>query len=292
MVVTVTIGLLSAMLYALHDLVAQNVSRRFGVVRVLCWIVPVGAVIVVPVALLVDGMPAGAAQWLAVAYCAGAGACYLATWFTMLRALTVGNLSLVAPLSSLDGLIVALAGIAAGESVTPLLGVGVALAVVGGLLTATEGRARSTAGAVWALLTGVLWASAMLLFNEAGELSWLSQTAWSRATGLILFVPVAVAVLRRERSPSAGRTSASRRRLGPAGAAICLGAGLLELLGLLAMTMAIRRGPLMIAGVTIAQYATATVLLGLFLLGERPRRHQVIGVGCTLVAVSLLSTAG
>jgi len=70
----------------------------------------------------------------------------------------------------------------------------------------------------------------------------------------------------------------------------CVAAGLLELLGLMAATIAVQLGPLAVAGVTVSQYATVAVVLGVVLLRERLRAHQLIGVGCTVVAVSLLSS--
>lgn len=76
------------------------------------------------------------------------------------------------------------------------------------------------------------------------------------------------------------------------GRMLCVGSGLLELGAFVALTMAVQRGPLAVAGVTIAQYATAAVILGLVFLKERPRRHQMAGVVCTVAAVTILSTAG
>ena len=289
---TVIAGLLSAVFYALHDLLAQRLSRAGGLVRVLCWIIPTTAVIVVPLALVADGFPATGARWTAVAYSAAAGVFYLATWFTMLRALQVGDLSLVAPLASLEGLFIAGYAVLRGEDLTALLGVGVALAVIGGTLAVVQGRAHSTAGAGWALLTGVLWALAVICFSQAGELSWLSQAAWSRVTTLMLFVPIAAVWLSRARKAGAERSPRKQGALSWPNRALCLGAGLLELAGLAAMTLAVQRGPLAVAGVTVAQYATVAVILGLVFLKDRLRPHQIAGVVCTLVAVSILSTVG
>lgn len=283
---TVVLGLASALFYALHDLLTQRLSRAYGLILVLSWIIPVGAVIVVPAALGTDGLPATAAEWGAVGYSAAAGVCYLATWFTIVRALQVGDLSLVAPLASLEGLFIAVYAIVRGTDLALLTGVGIGLAVVGGTLAAMQGRARSAAGAGWALLTSLLWTLTVVFFDRAGEISWLSQAAWSRLITLVLFVPVAIVVL--------GRSAKSRRSMGMGWPtrALCVGSGLLEVGAFAAMTLAVQRGPLAVAGVTIAQYATAAVILGLVFLRERPRRHQIVGVVCTVVAVSILGAVG
>jgi drug/metabolite transporter (DMT)-like permease len=310
-VITVVLGLASALLYALHDLLTQRLSRAHGLILVLCWIIPVGAVIVVPLALATDGLPATPAEWGAVAYSASAGVFYLATWFTIVRALQIGDLSLVAPLASLEGLFIAVYAIVRGTDMAALTGVGIGLAVIGGTLAAMQGRARSAAGAGWALLTSVLWTLTVICFDRAGEISWLSQAAWSRVTTLVLFAPVAIVVLGRSAaarrgyraarrsvaasSPPAVRESPTAGRpavMGWPTRALCVGSGLLEMGAFAAMTLAVQRGPLAVAGVTIAQYATAAVILGLVFLKERPRRHQIAGVACTVVAVSILGAVG
>lgn len=191
----------------------------------------------------------------------------------------VGSLSVVAPLSSLEGLLTAVYAAASGDSFTPLLGAGIALAIVGSLLAAVHGRADSGRGALWALLTSVLWSLALVCFNEAGDISWLSQAAWSRLTGLVLILPIAAVLLRRSRATVTAEQSTTptpfgRRRL----VAGYLAAGLLDLGGLSAATLALAHGPLAVAGVTISQYATVAVILGLVFLRERPHRYQLAGV--------------
>jgi drug/metabolite transporter (DMT)-like permease len=152
-----------------------------------------------------------------------------------------------------------------------------------------QGRAKSAAGAGWAMSTSILWAMALVCLSRAGELSWLSQTAVCRAVSLVLFIPVSVVALSRARpadrqGPTLPKTGAFRN------AVISICVGLLSVVGLSAMTMAVRRGPLAVAGVAVAQYSTVAVILGLGFLKERPRRHQIVGVVCTLVAVTMLST--
>jgi drug/metabolite transporter (DMT)-like permease len=287
-VLTILVGLSSAVCYATCDMLSQRVSRIAGPFRVLYWTLPTGVVIIVPIALAVDGLPATVAQWQAVAFCAGAGLLYLLVWLTLLRALQVGDLSLVLPLASLSGLFTAVVSVLGGSRVTILLALGMALSVTGGLLAAIQNKAKSAAGAGWALISCILWAATMILFRQARELSWLSQVSWARSVSLIALAPLAVVISRRTRDSS----SAPPPRLPPRAILICVVAGIVELIGLTGMSLAVRRGPFMVAGITVAQVATMGVLLGLAFLKERPRFHQIIGVACTLVGVTLLSAAG
>jgi drug/metabolite transporter (DMT)-like permease len=287
-VLTVLVGLSSALCYATCDMLSQRVSRIAGPLRVLCWTLPAGVVIILPIALSINGLPATRAEWEAVGYCAGAGVLYLAVWVTLLRALQVGDLSLVLPLASLSGLFTAVFSLLRGSRLTLLLGLGIGFAVIGGTLAAMQGRAKSAAGAGWALISCVLWTLTIVLFGQAEQIPWLSQVSWARLVSLLALVPFAFVISRRaRRRPSNPDPS----RLGLRGILICIVAGIVELIGLTAMTIAVQRGPFMLAGIAVAQVATMGVILGLLFLGERPRVHQLVGVACTLIGVTLLSTA-
>ena len=95
----------------------------------------------------------------------------------------------------------------------------------------------------------------MLCYNY-GEIDWLSQTAISRTVSLAIALPVAlltgsIAV------PKALRVRAA-------------GAGVLELAGLMPLTITFALGPATVAGVTTTQFGTFAVILGFVLLHERP----------------------
>jgi drug/metabolite transporter (DMT)-like permease len=70
---------------------------------------------------------------------------------------------------------------------------------------------------------------------------------------------------------------------------VALGAGVLELCGLLLLTVSLSLGPLTVAGVAATQFGTFAVILGFVFLGERPRRHQWFGIACTLAGVTALA---
>ena len=285
---TVVAGLSSALCYGISDLLAQRLARIMGVLGILRWIVPTTAVVVAPIALLVDGLPADGSQWRSVAYSAAAGVLYLGAFYGAFAALKVGDLSVVAPLISLQAAFVVAFAFVDGETIAALQAVGIALAVLGGLLVAVQGRASSAAGVGFALLAAVSWALTLLLFRYAGDITWLSQTAWSRTATVLVFIPFAALLRRYEAGKDV--TPGERQPVNPRARAWCVVAGLVELVGLMAATIAVQLGPLAVAGVTVSQYATVAVLLGVVLLGERLRPHQLAGVVCTVVAVSMLSS--
>jgi drug/metabolite transporter (DMT)-like permease len=275
-VLTILLGLASSLSYAISDMLSQRASRAADVTRIVFWVLVIGVVLVVPVALIAHGLPRGHEQWHAAGLAALAGVGYVGAYFSLLVGLRRGDLSLVAALSATQGAFVAVWAVSTGEHLTALVAVGLALAIVGGTLSAVEGRAKTTAGAGWALLSAALFAVVVVLYDHAHALPSLSVAAVSRTTSFLAILPVVLFV-------GGGVKVARPLRLTVAGA------GALEILGLVLVTASVAVGPLAIAGVMISQFATFAVLLGIVFLHERPRPHQLFGVACTIAAVSVLA---
>jgi drug/metabolite transporter (DMT)-like permease len=68
-----------------------------------------------------------------------------------------------------------------------------------------------------------------------------------------------------------------------------VGAAILELSGVLLLTITFALGPPTVAGVTTTQFGTFAVILGFLLLHERPKLNQWVGIVCAIVGVSLLA---
>lgn len=273
---TILTGLLTSLSYATSDLMSQRVTRGTRAMTQIVWMLATGVVIIVPVAIVADGLPEGG-EWRGAGLAALAGAIYFAALFCLLRGLRIGDLGLTSALTSLEGAYAAAAVIALGEPVTPVLGTALALCAVGAVLTSFEGRARSTKGAPWALAAGLLFAGVMLCYAYA-DIGWLSQAAISRVVSLVVALPAALlsgdVTVPRELRPWA------------------VGAGVLELAGLVLLTVTFALGPATAAAVTTTQFGTFAVVLGVFLLHERPRPNQWMGIAATVVGVSLLAVVG
>jgi drug/metabolite transporter (DMT)-like permease len=272
---TVLTGLCSSASFALSDMLSQKVARRAGVIPVVLWVFATGAVLLLPIALAVDGLPHGDAEWRAAGLVVLCGVIYVLGYGALLNGLRRGDLSLVTALTALQGAYVAVYAVASGEPVTAPLVVALVLAVSGGVLAAFQQRAKTAAGAGWGLIAGLIFATFFVLYDKAGEITWLQQAAFTRTTSFLVWVPVAL-LARKVKLP--------RESWG-----LAVGSGSLEVGGLVLIALAISIGPLAVAGVTASQFATFAVLLGLVVLKERPRPHQLAGVAMTLAAVTLLS---
>lgn len=301
---TVFAGLSAAFAYALHDFLMVKVVRAAAVVTALTWSVGVGLLVLMPLALVLTGVPHGAAEWRAVGFAMASGVCEAAALGCLLRGLVVGRLSIVTPLASLAGGFVAAVAVLAGEPLSLVAMVGLPLAVAGGLMASIEAapkeevfgpvpeaaalagpstaalpeparRSWATAGAGWALLSSALFSVTVLLINAARVLDPVALAASARLGTMIVLVPVAV-LLAGLRLP---RVLVRRT----------VAAGLLDAAAFVAVATAISLGPLAVAAVTVAQAATVAALLGLVFLRERLSRLQYVGVALACVAVVLLA---
>jgi drug/metabolite transporter (DMT)-like permease len=293
---TVVLGLGSALGYAVHDFLMVKVVRAAAVWTALVWSMGVGLAILLPLALVLTGPPSGSAEWRAAAYAAASGLCEAAALACLLRGLVTGNLSIVTPLASLAGGFVAVIAVIGGEPLSTAALIGLPLAVAGGLLASVEKapaeevfgaaeeaptaaprarRGRPTAGAGWALLSSVLFAVVVFLMAEATVLHPVAIAAFGRLGTIVVLVPVALllAGLRLPR-PIAGR---------------CAVAGVFDAGAFIAFAAAVTIGPLAVASVVISQGGTMAVLLGYLLLHERLSRLQYVGVACTCAAVTLFA---
>ena len=284
---TVAFGLASALGYAVHDYLLVRIVRAVSVWTALMWVMLVGLAVLLPLALVVDGLPSGDEQWRAAGFAAASGVLEFLGLGALLKGLSTGNLSVVTPLGSLAGGFAAGAAILLGEALPPIAWIGLPLAVAGGLMASVERapesalgerRTQATAGAGWALLSAALFAGTFLFFAEATALPPFSLAAIGRAGTVVIVVPVALLtgglVLPRE----------FRRR--------ATVAGVVDAGAFVALAAAISLGPVAIASVSVAQAGTWAVIIGLVVLRERLGRVQLAGVALTCIAITLLAAAG
>ena len=119
-------GLGAAVVFAIGTLCNSRSSRMIGPSALLGWVMLLGlAIIAVPVAVdgIPDGLDAESLGWMAVAGIGNVVGLLLAY-----AALRLGKVGLVAPVVSTQGAIAAVIAVIAGESISP--GVGVLLAVI------------------------------------------------------------------------------------------------------------------------------------------------------------------
>jgi drug/metabolite transporter (DMT)-like permease len=278
----VVIAFAASILWGSTDFLSGLASRRTGVVVALGIIEGVGLVAAVALALIVADPVPGAAV-LAQAAAAGVSAATgLGLFF---YALTLGRMSVVAPITSCGAILPAVVGLTTGDPFSGVLAVGLLSALLGIVLVSLEAEREeereggAAAGRVIALaLLGALGMGGYyVLFDGVADHS----LPWGLAAARVIPVLVlAVAVLARS-GPAPDPTA---RRLS-------LSAGVLDVSATALYGVALTRGSLSAVSVVGSLFPLTTVLLARVLLAERLRRVQQLGIAFAVLGVALIAGA-
>jgi drug/metabolite transporter (DMT)-like permease len=230
----------------------------------------------IPIALALDGPP-GSAELGPFGYAVLAGVLEVGGFLFFFRALERGDLAVVAPIIGLEGGIAALAVFAFGERVGAVVVLGLAIALLGGCLAASEGGRRTAAGAVPAAGAAVCLGAMFAVYAAAEDLGPVSVVATSHLSALTLLG--ALVVWRGVRPPARDVR------------AWLLALGALDAAAFVAYAYAASRGPVSVAAVVAGQFSTLSAVAGIVLLRERLRPHQYLGIGLAGAGTALLAFA-
>jgi drug/metabolite transporter (DMT)-like permease len=269
----------SSVSWGVADFVGGLKSRTLPVVNVLLPAQLTGLVLVgVFVAVRGEGAPGGDFALFA-ALSALAGITGLAAFY---RALAIGNMGVVAPISACAGIVPVTVGVATGDRPGTLQAVGLVLALLGVVLASREevvgeGGKRGTArGTGLALLSALGFGLFFLAMDRAseGDVPWAMFV--NRLTGVTVLIAATLAL----------RTGfrAGRRDL-PVLAAI----GVLDTAANAMFAFATTKGLVSVVSVLGTLYPVTTVGLAALVLGERPRRLAQVGVVTALCGVALIA---
>lgn len=275
----VALSLLASACWGVADFTGGLQSRRVPVVVVLALVEGVGLLAVLAV-IAVTGEPLPGTRAIVFAIGAGtAGAVALGCFY---RALAIGTMSIVAPISSTGVALPVIVGVATGDRPSLLVSLGLVVAVVGVLLASREQHEdaeQAAAGrtAVWLALAAALGFGSYFVFSDVAA---DSSVPWLLVFSRALIVPVLIAVALVRRAPAPARSSLLVLAL----------AGLLDVSATGLYGLANTKGALSVVSVVGALYPVATVLLARVLLGERIRRIQQLGVAAAMLGVALIAT--
>lgn len=272
---TVILAATTAALFGVSDFLGGFASRKDTALAVTARAYLLGVVVMAAAVLLFPGtrvVPADLVWGIAGGLCGGLGV------MTLYAALACGRMSIVAPTTAaLSGSLPALFDLVRGTAIRPLALAGLGLAIVAVIVvsvTAGEKEEHELPRRALALsiASGVLFAGAFLSFSFAGHDSGFAPLVAARIVSGGLLTVLAYVRLR-------------RIRLAPGALAPTVAAGTLDALATVSMITAIRVGPLAIASVLGSLYPVATILLARFVLGERLKGLQRLGIALALAAV-------
>jgi drug/metabolite transporter (DMT)-like permease len=271
----VLFGLITAFSWAFANVFTQQATRtRTKPAVIMFWVLLVTTAAILPFALAIDHLQG---PWTpgSLAWPIAAGVLADLGFFLLLRALTKGSLSVVAPIIALEGGVATVLAIALGERPSALQYLLLVVAVVGALLVALEPGRRTAAGAPEAVLAAVAYAGVFVALGQS-PLPDLTTVGITRATSVLLILPAFLLV----------RELPKRANAYP-----ILWCGLLDAVGFAFFAFAASVGPLSVASVTATQWGTAAALIGIIFMRERLFTNQYIGIAVTLLAVTGLGLA-
>lgn len=258
------------------DFVGGITSRRLSALAVLLTIEGSGLVLIAAV-VIATGEPLPGGRDLALSLLAGvAGISALGAFY---RALAIGTMSIVAPISATGAVLPVVVGIATGDRLTVVLGAGLVLTLAGVVLASREedqGHA-SRASIGLALLAALGFGSFFIVYDAASDASVL----WAMLCIRIVALPlVGGLVLVRGVGLPRGRDLV-----------VLGGAGVLDLSATGLYALANRQGALSVVAVVGSLYPVATVLLAQAVLSERVSRLQAGGVAMAFAGVAAVTLA-
>jgi drug/metabolite transporter (DMT)-like permease len=267
-----------ALAYGLADFAGGLATRRANVFIVTAVVQFAGLVALLPVLPFAGGTASWAAVgWGALAAAGGTGGLLL-----YLRALAVGPMGVVAPLSAVVGAgLPLLVGLLGGERIGPvtLVAIGVALVAI---VLATAGGAPGTGGRLGPLMA--LGAGAgFALFFVGLHAAPADSGMWPLLVGRVSSVPVLVVV--------AALTCGVRPGAGfPWGLAVF--SGVFDSAANVFFLLATRAGDLGVSAVVVSLYPVVVALLAGVVLRERLTKLQISGAGLAVGASVLLAVGG
>ena len=264
--------------WGLADFLGGLQSRRLSTLTVVLGVETAGLVIVAALVVATGTAPPGARE---AAWAVGAGLAGVVGLGAFYRALAVGTMSVVAPVSSIGVALPVLVGLARGDRLSAAQAVGLACAIAGVLLAGREHEEHPQAGASRHALLLALAAAAGFgtYFLGAAEAA-AGGVLWTLLLGRVAALPVLAAVAVAVRAPLVPATRDAARLAG-------IGAFDLGATGLYAL--ATTKGLLAVVAVLGALYPVTTVLLARVVLGERLTRTQDVGVLVVMAGVALIA---
>lgn len=278
----ILLSLGASLSWGLADFTAGLKSRRLGVLTVLTWVEASGFVVVMTVIVASgEAIP----DTRTILFALAAGICGVGALGAFYQGLSVGTMSIVAPISATGVMLPVIVGLATGDRLTVLIGAGMVVAIGGVLLASREEVHELEAGGPNrpAIVLALVAALGFGLYFTFADIAADGSVLWLLATGRIVALPFLLTLAIRHRQP-----------LVPAP----VDRGQLLLIGCADLTatwlygIATTRGALSVVSVIGALYPVVTVLLARTVLHERLSRTQAVGVALALAGVAAVSAGG
>jgi drug/metabolite transporter (DMT)-like permease len=274
----VLLALAASLAWGFGDFGAGFAARRLPVIVVAATVQTAGLVLALLVVLAARPDTLSTKQY---AWAAFAGIVSVGGLSAFYKALSIGAMGIVGPITATAAIIPLVYGLARGERPSALQGVGVGLAVLGVAAASLEplpdGRGRKLgAGVGLAVGAALAFGFALIAMSKAAE----GGSVWAVTTMRIAAVPVLLVAA----AALGGRPPRTRSAW-----LILAGAGAADTGATILFGVATTKGLLSVVSVLASLYPIVLVVLARSLLHERVARPQLVGVAVALGGVALIS---
>ena len=253
-------------------------AKRYSAIAVLLTIELSGLVVaLVVMAIAQDPFPSTRAALCAL----GAGAAGIVALGAFYRALAIGTMSIVAPISATGVVLPVIVGIATGDRPGPIVIAGLVVTTIGVMMASREVHEdeHKAAAARTAIGLALLASLGFGLYFIGADVAADDSVLWTILLGRSVAIPfVGIAALTRGVSMPRGGDLA-----------VLCAAGVTDLGATALYGLANTHGALSIVSVVGSLYPIATVVLARAILDERIRAVQAAGVVAALTGVALIA---
>ena len=273
-------GLGAALAFGISTLCYSRSARLLSPFVVLAWVMLIGIALVIP-GVLLFGLPvtfsSDSVFWLAMV-----GIGNVAGLLLEFVALRLGKVGIVATIASTEGAIAAVFAVIAGEPLSVVVAVALAVVAVGVALTTIVPGEVASLEAPSTRRAAILATGAAILFGlglfATGRVADAVPVIWvlvpARVIGVFgIALPFAVT----------GRLTLTR----PAVPLVVI-AGVAEVFGFASFAIGAREA-VAVSAVLVSQFATVSLVLAFLLFGERMTRLQLAGFGLVIVGVAAVT---
>jgi len=273
------LALLASIFFGLSDFLGGTLSRKLPMLTVL-FLSQIVAVISLTPQAIIDPFDFTATPSIMWGLIAGFAAAIAVS--SLFKALAIGTMGVIAPITSLSVLVPVTVGIIMGDQLTIILALGLAAAVVGTVLASGPEIKRKvpSAGGTQAIVLGGIAAIAFGVANLAialGSATSVTTTLLTDAVTVLVMYTVGLIIFKQV--PKA-------RGLSLLGIAAI---GVLGFAANISFAFASLSGALSIVAVLASLYPVVTALLGWRFHNERLMRVQLWGVALVLAGVATIA---
>jgi len=283
----VLLGLATAFAWGSADFLARFASRTIGALRIAFYLQFFGFLFLTAILLRLHawGHLFDHSGWQPWAWGALVGVFNALAMFALYRAFELGKLSVVGPLSSSYPALTLVLSFFAGERLTVIRIIGIALALLGALAVArgeTSPESVSTRdgkGIVWAVAAAVLFGFMFwLLGTRVIPTTGAYGTVWLMR-GTAALVTLAILVARNQALGLPGKKTAAQ----------AAGTGLLDTGAFVLSNVSMQMEQVSVITVLASLYGAVTVLLAAIFLRERVSLTQWLGIIAIFAGIFLIS---